>query len=174
MPEDEVSQTPPDTTVAEATPTTPIAPKKRKKLTKKEERLARSVVSNPNGTLGEHADKADYAGAAVAWKTLQRSHVKDRIRELMNKRKDTSLDGLHKTLSEGLKATDTKFFARDGEVIDERTTVDHATRHRYLETALELHGALEKEKDSGNTTNNFFTKEAIETFVAAFKGRPQP
>lgn len=149
------------------------APKKRKKLTKREEAISRSVVKNPNGTLVEHANTAGYSDDTVAWKTLQKDHVKDRIRELMNRRKDTSLEGLHKTLSEGLKATDTKFFQFEGRVTDKRKTIDHATRHKYLETALELHGAREKEA-GGNTTNNFFTKEAIETFVAAFKGRPQP
>lgn len=161
-------------------PTPPAVVKKKRKLSRKEEALARSVVKNPNGTLAEHGDKARYAEgchknvkATVAWKALQRDHVKERIRELLNKNKDTSLDGLHKTLAAGLKAKETQFFQKDGEVTDTRTTVDYGTRHRYLETALELHGAREKDP-AGGVTNNFFTKDAIEAFVAAFKRGPAP
>lgn len=157
----------------------PAKPKKKpRKLTNKhEEALARSVVSHPNDSLAEHGERAKYApnsGADVhassAWRTLQRPHVKARIQELMNMRPATSLKGLHKTLEDGLKATDTKFFAHEGEVISKRTVKDHVTRHKYLETALELHGA--REKEVGGVTNNFFTKEAIEAFVEAFKRKP--
>ncbi len=151
---------------------------KVRKLTRKEEKLARSIVKNPNAPLSEHGDNAGYAEgchknvkAVGAWNALQREHVKARIRALMNKRKDTSLEGLHKTLSEGLKAKEVKFFQHEGKVTAKRVTVDHGTRHRYLETALELHGAREKEV-GGNVTNNFFTKDAMEAFVAAFKRPP--
>lgn len=158
-------------------PTEPIAPKKkRRKLTQKQEAVARAVVRDPNASLSQIGEVAGLGGptktvkAVNAWRTLQKDHVKDRIRELLNKRKDTSLVGLSKTLAEGLNATDTQYFQKDGEVTDERTTVDHATRHRYLETALELHGA--REKEVGGVTNNFFTKDAIEAFVTAFKRPP--
>lgn len=154
----------------------PSTKAKVKRLTRKEEALARAVVRNPNDSLSEIGDAAGYEGnkqvrAVTAWKTLQKDHVKDRIRALMNKRKDTSLEGLHKTLSEGLKAKEVKFFQHEGKVTAKRVTVDHGTRHRYLETALELHGAREKEV-GGNVTNNFFTKDAMEAFVAAFKRPP--
>lgn len=149
---------------------------RKKRLTRREEAIARSVVKHPNDSLSDHGDRAGYSGdtkqviASNAWKALEKPHVKERIRQLMERHKDTSLDGLHKTLAAGLKASEVKFFQHEGRVTDKRVTVDHGTRHRYLETALEMHGALDKDK-GGNVTNNFFTKEAMEAFVDAFKNK---
>lgn len=149
---------------------------RKKRLTRREEAIARSVVKHPNDSLSDHGDRAGYSGdtkqviASNAWKALEKPHVKERIRQLMERHKDTSLDGLHKTLAAGLKASEVKFFQHEGRVTDKRVTVDHGTRHRYLETALEMHGALDKDK-GGNVTNNFFTKDAMEAFVDAFKNK---
>ena len=147
-----------------------------RKLTKKQEAIARARVKDPNASLSELGKAAGYNGitkqvvAVAAWKAINTPSVKERIRQLMERHKDTSLDGLHKTLADGLKASEIKFFAHEGRVKDKRVTVDHGTRHRYLETALEMHGALDKDK-GGNVTNNFFTKDAMEAFVDAFKNK---
>lgn len=151
-------------------PAPPAKPKK--KLNRREERLARLSVKKPQSSLAELGAEAGYEGTkrvveSSTWRAMNKPHVKDRIQELLNTDPATSLDGLHKTLKDGLEAKDTKFFAHEGKVKSQRTTVDHVTRHKYLETALELHGA--KEKQNGGVVNNFFTREAIETFVAAFK-----
>lgn len=153
-------------------------PKGRRKLTRMQERLARAIVRDPDATLGEVGQAAGYAkgrgkerAAISAWRASNQPHVKERIRELMNLRPATSLKGLHKTLEEGLRARETKFFAHKGKVKSTKHVVNHDTRHKYLETALELHGALEKDAKGAGVTNNFFTKEAMETFVDAFKGR---
>lgn len=148
---------------------------KPKKLTRKQERLARAVVRDPQAPLSEIGRKSGYSGdsnqavAGSAWRTLQIPHVKARIRELMELNPKLHLVELTKRLEEGLGAKETKFFAHEGVVTDKRETVDYGTRHRYLETALELHGATEKVPDA--VVNNFFTKDAIETFVVAFKRR---
>lgn len=147
-----------------------------RKLTKKQEAIARACVKDPNASLSELGEAAGYSGetkqiiASNAWKAINTPSVKDRIRQLMERHKDTSLDGLHKTLAAGLNASEVKFFQHEGRVTDKRVTVDHGTRHRYLETALEMHGALDKDK-GGNVTNNFFTKDAMEAFVDAFKNK---
>lgn len=144
------------------------APKKRKKLTRKQERLARAVVKNPESSLNELAADARMAGGtSSAWRALQTPHVKARIRELMDANPALQLPALTKRLEEGLGAREIKFFQHEGRVVDERVTVDYGTRHRYLETALELQGATEKVPDA--IVNNFFSKDAIEAFVAAFK-----
>lgn len=146
-------------------------PKKLKKLTRKQERLARAAVREPNASLSQLAKASGMTGGtASAWRAMQTPHVKARIRELMNANPDLQLPALTKKLEEGLGAKEIKFFAHEGRVVSERTTVDYGTRHRYLETALELHGATEKVADQ--VVNNFFTKEAIETFVEAFKRKP--
>lgn len=155
----------------------PKMPGSGQHLTGKQERIARARVREPNASLSELGNVAGYKGptkqvvAVSAWKALNNPNVKARIRELMELRPATSLAGLLDTLEDGLQATDTKFFAHQGKVISSRTTKDYATRKGYMDTAFEMHGA--KEKAADNTVNNFFSKEAIEAFVDAFK-RPPP
>lgn len=147
-------------------------PEGKQKLTKKQERLARAVVKDPGASLRDLGKRAGYMGNAVnnphvVFKTLHLPHVKARIRELMDMSPKLQIPGLLTKLEEGLNATETRFFAHQGEVVSTRKTIDYATRRAYLDTALELHGA--KERADGGTTNNFFTREAIEAFVDAFK-----
>lgn len=143
------------------------------KLTSKQERLAKLRVKNPNASLQVLARGAGLEGGATsAWRALNIPHVKARIRDLLEANPNLQLPALTKKLEEGLAAKEIKFFAHEGQVVSERTTVDYGTRHRYLETALELHGA--KEKAGGDVVNNFFTKDAIEAFVEAFKRPPPP
>ena len=145
----------------------PEPPKKIKKVTRKQAAIARARVKYPEATQKEIAFRVGTSRENVN-QVLAQPHVKARIREIMNNHKDTSLEGLHKRMVEGLNAKSIQFFQKDGVVTDKRTTIDHTTRHKHLETALELHGAREKDQ-AGSITNNFFTKEAIEAFVEAFK-----
>ncbi len=145
-------------------------------LTEKQEKLARMRVKHPTETMRKIAKRAGYEGKGHGivrntWNTLNKPHVKARVKELMDASPKLAVPNLLKKLEEGLNAKDTKFFQHNGEVTDERQTVDHVTRHKYLETALELHGV--KERTDAGVVNNFFTKDAIEAFVAAFKRRPE-
>ena len=47
---------------------------------------------------------------------------------------------LAKTLKEGLKAKETKFFADGGKVRDKRNCIDYPTRAKYMEIAHKLRG----------------------------------
>jgi hypothetical protein len=142
------------------------------KLTKKQEKLARAVVKDPGASLRDLGKRAGYEGndtnnPHVVYHTLNKPHVKARIRELMDMSPKLQIPGLLTKLEEGLDATETKFFAHQGEVVSERETIDYSTRRAYLDTALELQGV--KERTDAGVTNNFFTKDAIEAFVDAFK-----
>lgn len=182
-------------------------PKKLKKLTRKQEKLARARVKDPNASLSELAVKAGYGGATkaasmqTAWHALQTTHVKERIKELMDRSPKLQVPSLLNKLEEGLDASKTDLFPQEvvtgyepmkdveGNPIKDahgnpkmqpikelriiaRETVDYSTRHKYLDTALELRGATEKV--AGAVVNNFFSKEAIETFVEAFKRKMTP
>lgn len=155
----------------------PKMPGAKQHLSARQERLARARVRDPNATLYELGDAAGYKGpsksvvSVSAWRAVNNPNVKARIRELMELRPATQLGGLLNTLEDGLQATETKYFSHQGKVVDKRVTTDYATRKGYLDTALELHGA--KERTDAGTVNNFFSKEAIEAFVDAFK-RPPP
>ena len=146
--------------------------KQNRRPSKKARLLARARVKNPDATLQELADETGYSGPDTVHRALNSESVKARIRELLEASPKLKVAALTRKLAEGLNATETKFFQHEGEVTDEREVVDYGTRHRYLETALELHGAREKPGAEGGVTNNFFTKEAIEAFVEAFKRKP--
>lgn len=142
-------------------------------ITRRQRAIARAKVKNPDATLKELAEAAGYNNESAAWAALRSDKVKARIRLLLESSPKLKVAALTKKLADGLEATETKFFQHEGEVTDEREVVDFGTRHRYLETALELHGAREKPEAGGTQVNNFFSKEAIEAFVEAFK-RPRP
>lgn len=148
-------------------------PQKMKRLTANQKRIARARVKNPDASQREIGDIVGTSRPHVA-RELAKPHVKAYIRDMMDMSPKLQIPGLLKKLEEGLEATDTKFFANQGEVISERTTIDYATRRAYLDTALELHGARERPTADCNVTNNFFTKEAIEAFVEAFKRKSDP
>ena len=136
-----------------------------------QEKIARLRVKHPTDSLTEIGVKAGYASPTNgAWRALNKESVKARIRELMDSRPKLQLPSLMKKLEDGLDADKKQYFAFNGTVMDERTDPDMPTRAKFLDTALELHGV--KEKSDGAVVNNFFTKEAIEAFVDAFKRKP--
>ncbi len=119
-------------------------PPKKKRVTRRQEKIARARVSDPNATQQEISDKTRTTRPHVAV-VLKMAHVQDRIRALMEAHPDTTLEGLTNTLRQGLKATKVKVFHSDLDGISYAAPlVDHPTRHRFLETGLELHGVMEK------------------------------
>ena len=138
-------------------------------LSKQAAKLARARVQNPDAPLRELAVKTGYRGVDTVCRALNTPAVQARIRALLEASPKLRVTALTRKLAEGLDAKETKFFQYEGQVIETRDVIDYGTRHRYLETALELHGAREKPGADGAVVNNFFTKEAIEAFVEAFK-----
>ena len=135
------------------------------RLTRVRERVVRARLKHPFDTQDKLSKRLDMLPQNVS-RILTNDKVKERIKELMDQSPKLQLPSLLQKLEEGLEADETKFFAHEGEVTDERTTVDYVTRKGYLETALELHGV--KDKGGGNVTNNYFTPEAFRDFIAAY------
>lgn len=119
-------------------------PKKKKRLTKKQAKLARAAVRNPDDSLSELGEKTGYSDPAKVHRALALPHVQDRMQALMDLHPATSMEGLHKKLVKGLEAKETKFFAFEGSVVDEKTVDDNGTQFRYFEKAAEMRGLLEK------------------------------
>ena len=117
-------------------------PKKRKKLTRKQAALARARVKDPEATLSELGVKSAYRGGpGTVQRELSKPHVRARIQDLMESHPETSIKGLHKKIVEGLGSTFVKVFkSEDDTIIESKAYDDMPTRHRYLETALELQG----------------------------------
>ena len=121
------------------------APKKKRIGTKRKQALlARERVKDPDATLDELSQRAHYNDRAAVQKALQLPSVQDRMQALMDLHPDTSLEGLHKKLIDGMKAKETKFFAFEGSVVDEKTVDDNGTQFRYFDKAAEMRGLLEK------------------------------
>lgn len=152
-----------------------------KKLSAKRRKLIQAVFDNPDGTLQEWGDAAGYNKVSARQKAhhaLKNTTVRDIIRETLDKSEATTIEGLTKTLVEGLKAKETKFFSYDkvtkiqgakkGEptekherVIEARDTVDYATRHRYMESGFKLHGGMGNGADEGAGHNGPLTLEVL-------------
>lgn len=126
--------------------------KKSKKLTLKQKKFVKAYIENGNGTKA--AEIAGYKHPnPQASQTLAKLSDNDEFIAMMEKA-GLSDKLLLKKLREGCNADDTKFFAFEGTVIDERTTTDFPTRHKYLETAFKLRGRLSKEHEAGLHQNN--------------------
>lgn len=120
-------------------------PQKKKRLTKKQAKLAKMALKNPEATLDELGELSEYSGGKTSVaRALALPHVKDRMRALMDLRPKTSLPGLLTKLEEGLEAKVTKIASFEGAITDEREYDDMATRARYLEIASDWQGLSEK------------------------------
>jgi len=158
-----------------------------KRLTKKQAKLARERVKNPDATLSELSQRSAYHDKATAARELKKPHVQERIKDLMDARPALKDDALLKKLEEGLEAGKTEFFphevttgfekvldAEGKEILDSkgkpklravktleivtRDCIDYPTRHRYLDTALDLKGHKQKKVD---VTSNGETIKAL-------------
>ena len=96
------------------------------------------------GKPGNAALSAGYAEGTGDY-LLGQPQVQDAVRAAME-RAGLTEDRLFGKLNEGLDATETKFFADKGEVIESREVVDFHTRHKYIETAHKLRGDFPKDE----------------------------
>ncbi len=120
-------------------------PKKKKRLTKKQAKLAKAAIKNPEATLDELGDLSEYSGGKTSVaRALALPHVQDRMAALMDLHPETTLPGLHDKLLKGMKAKETKFFAFEGEVQETHEVDDNGTQFRYFEKALDMRGLTEK------------------------------
>lgn len=125
-----------------AQPTPPVKRKRRQRLTPRQNRLARYVARHPDQTQEEAARAVGYSSKQAASVAINNPKVvdkilteRDRFKALMDQREDLSRSRLLDKVAEGLEAVKTRTQH------DQDPGPDHATRHRYIETALELRGA---------------------------------
>ena len=125
----------------------------RKRLTKKQKALVKAVVLDPNATLTELARTSNYNDAQAVHKALKAPAVLDalvEVRGIMSQRDKLSLGTLMTRLEEGLEATKAISLKVEGdEIMVQADVADFAVRHKYLTSALELHGALRPEAEAG-------------------------
>ncbi len=113
--------------------------------TKKQLKAIDNLVEN-GGNVSKAMRDAGYSEMTA--KTPQKLTESKAFNELMA---EAITDAkLIKVIDDGLTAT--KTFAIDESLVE---TPDHATRHKFLETALKVKGAFKNSPDSGGNTFNF-------------------
>lgn len=119
-----------------------VKPRVKRSLSAKAKKLVKAFVKNPDLTLREAGEKAGYkyAPAVSAHRALNSPDVQFAFREAMAKHKSFQHKALLDKLSEGLNAMTKKYFAHEGEVVDEREDVDFSARYSYLALAAKLGG----------------------------------
>jgi len=115
--------------------------KKLRKLTMKQRRFVKEYIKSGNQTL---AAKRSYncnddTARSLGSSNLTKHNIKSAVIKAQEKIGITD-SFLAKTLKEGLKAKETKFFADGGKVRDKRNCVDYPTRAKYLEIGHKLRG----------------------------------
>ena len=129
----------------------PKPPKATKKLTRKQGKLVRAVVAEPEATLKELALKSTYQHEQTVHGELQKPHVQAGIVELMNQSPKLQMPSLLKKLEDGLDAVDAYPVTTgrgEDKVFELKEVPNFSVRHKYLETALELQGAMNKDNSS--------------------------
>lgn len=123
--------------------------KSRVRLTKKQQKLIKEIQKEPGASLTELGLRAGYSGKTPrqkAYRALKSKPVQQTLREAMEADPGLCRKVRLEKLKEGMAAERTQFFASDGRVIDERTTIDFPTRKSYLELADRLCGDLTSEQ----------------------------
>lgn len=122
----------------------PRKPKKPRKqiVNERTRKLIGALLDDPDLTLKAAGEKAGYTKdpAQRAYHALKSPSAQELFRREMEKRPALRPSALADKLAQGLDATVTKFFAHEGEVVDERECVDFGARHSYLSLAAKLAG----------------------------------
>lgn len=116
---------------------------RKARVTPRIRKVIEAMIENPDSTLKAAGMKAGFpekSAASQARTALKSAGAQELFRRAMKKHKVLRDDGLATKLAEGMDATVTKFFAHEGQVVDERECVDFGARHSYLALATRLAG----------------------------------
>lgn len=121
----------------------PQKKRRKQRVSPKTRALIGALLDDPDITLKEAGKKAGWANnsAQNAYQALKSAGAQELFRREMAKRPKLRMSALADKLEQGLEAMQTKLFAHEGQIIDERDLVDFGTRHAYLSLAVRLAGA---------------------------------
>lgn len=120
---------------------------------------------------GDHIEAARIAGYSeislrqAAHENLKKPHVLAEIKARMDDAGITE-EFLFEKLHQGLNATVIRVFCHEGNILSSEPFIDYATRHKYLDTALQLRDMYPTKKIEGDLNINFDgkTKEDLAFF----------
>ena len=127
--------------------------KKLRKLSMRERKLIKGVVAGmrPSDAMRQ-AGYTDLTANRKGKMKVESSPVKEKIAELMDKM-GLSDERLLSVMREGIEAHRVVTASLEGIITDEKSYVDHPTRHKYMETGLKLRGHL-RDKILGDLPDN--------------------
>ena len=110
-------------------------------MTLKQRKYANALASGKAKTKSQALAMAGYADQTNPAMVEKSPEMKNAMLAAMQ-RYGVSDDFLTKTLKNGLRAKHIQYFTEKGIVTDKRATPDHSTRHKFLQTSLELKGYI--------------------------------
>lgn len=116
----------------------------RRRVSPKVRKLIGALLDDPDLTLQKAGELAGYPAKNAdkqASRALLSVSGQELFRREMAKRPKLHMSALAEKLEQGLDATQTKLFAHEGQIVDERELVDYGARHAYLSLATRLAGA---------------------------------
>lgn len=150
-----------------------------KRLTRKQAKIARLAIKNPEATQQEIGDKIGMRQPHVA-RELAKPHVKNRIRELMDLDPRLKDKALVKKIGDKMEAKTVKVFCtKQGDIVYSDELEAHDIQIRAAELAVKLKGQL---KESVEVTGkdgeplvpptppidfSNWTEKQIDAFIAA-------
>jgi hypothetical protein len=115
-------------------------PAKKRRLTKKQAKLIKAIVDPNVPTIAKAGEIAGYTSRQHTHKAVQGGTVQEVLENFLSKLTAAGVTDEHlaRRIKEGLDATETKFFAHEGTVVDQRECVDYYARHKYIETVSKI------------------------------------
>ena len=132
-----------------------IPTERRRRITRKQKQLVNAVVENPDATLDELGQQADYENRANVHRALKSHNVRARISEMIEADPRLRRLSLIDKLAEGLEAKATNYFPSESG-IEIRETADMRVRKGYLELVLRLTGDLDPKRHAEPPTAQVF------------------
>ena len=115
--------------------------KKRKKVvTDKQRKVLKAFVKDPTITLQKAGEIAGYSSGQAESARRALLSARERFQAAMDRSAAMQEDKLLEKIVEGFDAKETKFFAHEGQVIEEREVINYAARHAHLSLATKLRG----------------------------------
>ena len=117
-------------------------PKKNSALTIKERRFIKALPTSKSGTAAAIEAGFSPSGAANRAHEMRKDPRLRAAIEAEMERQGLTDECLVRGMKEGLKAKSVSYFQHEGKVTDKRSDIDFPTRHRFLNTALQIKGVL--------------------------------
>ena len=156
----------------------PLRTKTRRKqiVPPRTRKVIQALAEDPDRTFQQAGEMAGFpkkTAASQAHRALRSKGAQEFFDRAMAKHPILQDDGIAQTLAEGMRSTAMKFFAHEGQVIDERECVDFGARHSYVSLVTKLRGLDPSANGKHDITTNGESLNKVPTAIAALAALTQ-